>query len=148
MEVEKNFTKFVKFANNFMNIVEFANNFTKFVEFANNFTKFVGLTTFKKFVEAANFTKFVGLTSNFWKVRKTCKNIMRFVDWKVRFKCLKVFLYLSFTHSNVLIGKHKCFMNTFHVSWILFTNKSNSGCYMQVNIIFGTVKKWWLVALL
>ena len=90
----------------------------KFVEFANNFIKFVGLTkNFMKFVEAANnFTKFLGFTNNFCKICKTCKNFMKFVDWKVRFKFLKVFLYLRFTRSNILIGKHKCFINTFHVS--------------------------------
>ena len=70
-----------------------------------------------KFVEAANnFTKFVGLANNHWKVHKTRKNFMKFVDWKVRFKCLKVFLYASFTRLNILIGKHECFVNTFHVS--------------------------------
>ena len=46
-----------------------------------------------KFVEAVNnFTKFVGLANNFWKVRKIRKNFMKFVDWKVGFKCPKVFL--------------------------------------------------------
>ena len=70
-----------------------------------------------KIVEAANnFTKFVGFANNFWEVRKTRKNFMKFVDWKVGFKCVKVFLYLSFTRSNILLGKHKYFVNTFHVS--------------------------------
>ena len=70
-----------------------------------------------KFLEAANnFTEFVELANNFWKVRKTHKNFMKFADWKVAFKCLKVFLYLCFTRSNILIVKHKCFVNTFHVS--------------------------------
>ena len=51
-------------------------------------------TTFIKFVEAAsNFSKFVGLTNNFWKVCKIHKYFMKFVDWKVGFKCLKVFLF-------------------------------------------------------
>ena len=68
------------------------------------------------FVEAVNnFTKFVGLANNFWKVRKTHK-FKKFVDWKVGFKCLKDFLYLSLTRLNILIGKHKYFVNTFHVS--------------------------------
>ena len=71
---------------------------------------------------------------------------MKFVDWKVRVKCLKVLLYLSFTRSNILIGKHKCFMNTFHVSQILFMNKLNHGHYIRVDKIFGTVKKWLLIA--
>ena len=97
---------------------EFANNFTKFVEFTNNFMKFMwdSQITFMKFVEAANnFTKFMGLANNLWKVHNTRKNFMTFVDWKVRFKCLKVFLYLlSFTCLNILTGKHKCFINTFH----------------------------------
>ena len=69
-----------------------------------------------KFVEAANnFTKFLGLANNFWKVHKTHKNFMKLVDWKVGFKCLEVFIYSSFTRSNILIGKHKCLVNTFHV---------------------------------
>ena len=69
-----------------------------------------------KFVEAANnFTEFVGLTNNFRKVCKTHKNFMKFADWNVKFRCLKVFLYLSFPCSNFLIGKHECFVNTFHV---------------------------------
>ena len=99
--------------------IEFANKFTKFVEFVNNFTKFVGLAHkfYIKFVEAANnFTKFVGPANNFRKVCKTRKNLMKFVDWKVGFKCLKVFLYLSFTGLSILIGKHKAFVNTFHAS--------------------------------
>ena len=70
-----------------------------------------------KFIEAANnFKKIVGLANNFWKVCKTRKNFMKFVDWKVGFKCLKVFLYLTFTRLNILIGKHKSFVNTFHIS--------------------------------
>ena len=70
-----------------------------------------------KFVEAANnFANFVGLANNFWKVCKTHKNFMKFINWKVGFKCWKVFLYLSFICSNILIGKHKCFVNNFHVS--------------------------------
>ena len=44
---------------------------------------------------------------------KSTKNLVKFVDWKVRFKCLKVLLYLSFTCSDILIGKHKCFVNNF-----------------------------------
>ena len=101
-----------------------------------------------KFVEAANnFIKSVGLANNFSKVRKACKNFTKFVDWKVRLKCLKVFLYLSFTCSNILIGKHKCFVNNFHVSWILFTNELNRGRYLRVDKIFRTVKKCSLVAL-
>ena len=116
--------------------------FMKFVEAVNNFAKFV------KFVKSANnFTKFVGLANNFWKVHKTHKNFMKFADQKVILKCLKVFLYLSFTRSNILIGKHKCFVNTFHVLWILFTNKLNSDPYIRVGRIFGTVKKWLLVVL-
>ena len=95
-----------------------------------------------KFVEAANnFTKFVGLANNFWKVHKTCKNFMKFVDWRVGFRCLKVFLYLCFTRFNISIGKRKCFVNASHVSWILFTNKSNSDHSIWVDKIFGTVKK-------
>ena len=128
LEVGKPFAKFVKFENNFTKFIEFANNYTKFAEFANNFTKFMGLqTTSLKFLEAVNnFTKFVGLVNNFWKVHKTCKNF-KFVDWKVGFKCLEVFLDLSFTCVNILIEEHKCFVNTFHVSWTFFTNKLNSG---------------------
>ena len=80
-------------------------------------------------------------------VLRTCKNFMEFADWKVGFKYLKVFLYLSFTCSNILNGKHKCFVNTFHVSWILFTSKLNNGCYIRVGKMFETVKKWSLVAL-
>ena len=70
-----------------------------------------------KFAEnASNFTKFLGLTNNFKKVCKTRKNFMKLVDWQVGFKSLKVFLYLSFTRLNILIGKHKCFVDIFHVS--------------------------------
>ena len=149
VEVGKHFTKFIKFANNFTKFIEFVNNFMKFIEFANNFTKFMRLTT--NFYEIhrsyKQLKKFVGLTNNFWKVHKTHKNFMKFVDWKVGFKCLKVFLCLSFTHLNILIGKYKYFVNNFHVSWILFTNKLNSGCYIRVHKIFGTAKKWLLVML-
>ena len=77
----------------------------------------------------------MGLVNNFWKVCKSRKNFVKFVDWKVGFKCLKVFLYSSFTRSNIVIGKHKCFVKTFHVSWILFTNKLNCGRYIQVEKI-------------
>ena len=46
-----------------------------------------------KFVKAANnFIKFLGLINNFWEVLKTHKNCLKFADWKVGFKCLKVFL--------------------------------------------------------
>ena len=78
-----------------MKFVEFANNFTKFVEFANNFmiSSWDSQTTFMKFAEAANnFKKFLGLANNFWKVRKAHKNFMKFVNWKVSFKCQNVFL--------------------------------------------------------
>ena len=68
----------------------------------------------------------MGLANNFWKVCKARKNFMKFVDWKLG----KFFVYLSFTCLNILIGKHKCFVNTFHVSEILFTNKLNSGHYI------------------
>ena len=44
------------------------------------------------------------------------KNFMKFADWKGGFKYVKDFLYLSFTHSNILVGKHNCFVNTFQVS--------------------------------
>ena len=54
---------------------------------------------------------------------------------------------LSFTHSSILIGKHKCFVNTFHVSCIFFKNELNCGCYIRVDKVFGTVKKWLLVLL-
>ena len=57
------------------------------------------------------------------------------------------FFLLSLTRSNILIGRHKCFMNTFYVSWVLFTNKLNSSHYVQISKIFGTVKKWLVVAL-
>ena len=57
------------------------------------------------------------------------------------------FLYFSFTRSNIFLGKHKCFMNTFHVSWILVTSKLSCGHYIRVDKIFGTVKKWSLVTL-
>ena len=56
------------------------------------------------------------LANNFWIVRKTHKNFMKFVDGKVGFKGLKIFLYLSLVCLNILIGKYKCFENTFHVS--------------------------------
>ena len=38
-----------------------------------------------------NFTKFMGIANIFCKVQKTCKNFMKFVYWKARFKCLKFF---------------------------------------------------------
>ena len=141
--------KFVEAANNFKKLAEVRKNFAKFLRFANNFTKFVDTqTTFMKVVEAANnFAKFVGLANNFWKVRKTGQKLMKFAGWKVGFKCLKVFLYLSFTRSNILIGKHKCFVNTFHVSCILFTNKLNSGRYIRLCKIFWIAKKSSLVSL-
>ena len=165
----KDLTKFVKFANNFTKFVGLANNLMKFPEAANrykklpevrkNFGKFQkfpsNLTnlwdlqkTYMKFIKAANnFTKFIRLANSFWEGFKTRKNSIKFADWKAGFKCLKVFLYLCFTCSNILFGKHKCFVNIFHVSGILFTNKLNSGCYIQKGKIFGTVKKWWLVVL-
>ena len=110
--------KFVEAANNFNKLAEVRKKFAKFV---NSLTTLRSLwdsqTTFMNFAEAANnFTKLVGLANNVWKVCKTTKNFMKFVDWKVRFKCLNIFLYLGFTHSNILIGKHKCFMNAFYVS--------------------------------
>ena len=49
---------------------------------------FMGLTN--------NFYKVCGLANNFWKVCKTHKNFMKFVDWKVGFKCLKVIFLLKF----------------------------------------------------
>ena len=83
-----------------------------------------------KFLEAANnFTKFVGLVNIFWKVPKSRKDFMKFVDWKVRFRCLKVFLCSSFTRSNMLISKHKCFVNTF-------------SCFM--NAFHKQIKSWSL----
>ena len=95
--------------------------------------KFVGLAT--NFYEVrrsceqlCKVTKFVGLTNNFWKVCKTCKNFMNFVDWKFGFTCVKVFLYLTFTHSNILIGKYKFFVSTFYDSGIFLTDKLNIGC--------------------
>ena len=102
--------------------------------------------TFVKFVEAAkNLIKFVGLANNFWKVCKTRKNFMKFADWRSDLSAWKFFF--KFHSWNISVGKHKCFVNPFHISWILFTNKLNSGCYIRVGKIFGTVKKWLLVAL-
>ena len=119
-----------------------------------------------KFVElASHFMKFVGLAENFYEVHRSCEQL-----YKVHGTCLTFCkatrpsktlwsLYfgrsdlstwafsLSFACSNILIGKHKCFGNTFHLSWILFTNKFNCGCYIWVDNIFGTVKKWSLVTL-
>ena len=109
----KHFTKFVKFANHFTKFVEFANNFAKFVGLGNNFNEVHR--------SCKQLYKVCGLANNFCKVHKTRTNF-KFVDWKVGFNCLKVFPYLCFTHLNILIGKHKCSVNTFHVSWILFTN--------------------------
>ena len=101
-----------------------------------------------KFVEVANnFTTFVGLNNNFCKVLKTRKNFMKFVDWTVGFKCLEFFLYQSFTCLSILIGEHKLLVNTVHDSWILYSNKLNSGCYIQVDKRFSIVKRWPLVAL-
>ena len=72
----------------FMKFVEAANNFTKLAEVRKIFAKFIKLVN--------NFMKFVGLANNFWKVHKTCKNFMKFLDWKVGFKCLKVFSLFKF----------------------------------------------------
>ena len=73
-------------------------HFTKFIEFDVKLMKFVEF--------ANNFTKFLGLANNIWKVRKTSKYFMKFVDWKVVFKCLKIFLYFRLTRLNILIGKN------------------------------------------
>ena len=66
---------------------------------------------------------------------------VRLIPWRIL--CFS----LSFTCLNILIDKHNCFVNTFHVLWILFTNKFNSGCYIRVDKKFGTTKKWSLVML-
>ena len=50
-----------------------------------------------KFLEAAN---------NFTKSVRPAKNFMKLVDWKLKFRCLKVFAYLTFTCVNILIAKH------------------------------------------
>ena len=98
VEVGKYFMKLVKFANNLTEFVEFANNFMKFIEFTNNFMKFVRLT--KKLLWSLQ--KLRTTLQSSWdlpiKVRKTCKNFMKLVNWKVGFKYLKAFLYLGFTH--------------------------------------------------
>ena len=172
LEVGKLFKKFLKFASNFLKLAEFVNNFRKFAEFANNFTKFVGLTNnfykacrsckqlckvsrseknFTKFAKFRNnFTKFVGLPNNLWTVCKTCKNFLDsegFWIGRSDLSAWKFFLCLSFTSSNIFLSKHICSVNTFHVSWILFMKKINSSRYIQVDKIYGTVKKWLLVTL-
>ena len=151
LDSQASFLKFIEAANNFIKL-EVRKNFAKFVGLADNFYEVHGsckqlckvsrsekkFTKFIKFVN--NFTKFA---NSFWKVRKICKNLLKCLDWKVGFKS---FLCFSFTRSNIFCAKLKCFVNTFHVLWILFTNKLNR-CYTRVDKIFGTVKRWSLVAL-
>ena len=132
------------------------NNFMQFVEFANNFTKFLELAS--KFYEVCRSCKQLCKVrrseKKLYKVHKICKQLYK-VCWTLRsfwigrldLSAWKFFLYLSFTHSNIFLGKNKCFVNTFHVSWILFTKKLNRGHYVRVDKIFGTVKKWSLVTL-
>ena len=56
------------------------------------------------------------------------------------------FLYLSFTLLSISIGKHvSCIPVMFHEYFS--QNKLNSGRYIRVDKIFGTVKKWLLVVL-
>ena len=55
---------------------------------------------------------------------------MEFVDWKIN-KSAESFS-LSFTHLNILIGKHKCFM-------ILFMFHEY---FSQINKILVVVYKW------
>ena len=50
-----------------------------------------------KFLEAAN---------NFTKSVRPAKNFMKLVDWKLKFRYLEVFAYLTFTRVNILIAKH------------------------------------------
>ena len=88
-----------------MKFVEAVNNFAKLAEVRKNFKKFMKL--------ANNLMKFMGLANNFQKVCKTRKNFMKCLDWKVGFKCLRVFSLFQF-HSFKYFGKHKCFVNTFH----------------------------------
>ena len=44
---------------------------------------------------------------------------MEFVDSKVGFKCVNVFLYLSFTCFNISIGKQMFRENFSQINWIL-----------------------------
>ena len=131
LDSQASFLKFIEAANNFTKL-EVRKNFAKFVKFSNNFAKFVGLAdnfyevhgSCKQFCKVSRsekkFTKFIKFVNNFtkfansfWKVCKTCKNLLKCLDWKVGFKS---FLCFSFTRSNIFRGKLKCFVNTFHVS--------------------------------
>ena len=139
VEVGKHFTKFIKFANNFTKFAEFANNFTKLAEVRKNFAKFANSqTTLQSSWDSP---------TTFGKSIRPPKTLWSFWIGRSDLSAWKFFHYLSFTRSTILLGKHKCFVNTFHVSWILFTNKLNRGRYIRVGKIFGTVKKWSLVAL-
>ena len=115
------FIKFVEAANNFAKLAEVRKNFTIFAKFGNNFTKFVGLP------------------NNLWTVCKTCKNFLDSEGFWIGRSDLSVW--------NVFLSKHICSVNTFHLSWILFMKKINSSRYIQVDKIYGTVKKWLLVTL-
>ena len=79
------------------------------------------------------------LVNNIWNVQKTCE---KFVDRKFGFKYLKVFLYLSFTHLNILIGIHKCFVNTFHklIKWwsLYMSGQDIWGC---LKVVVGCVRQ-------
>ena len=103
VEVGRHLAKLVKFSNNFMKFIEFAKNFIKLVEFARNFPKFVGLTNNFHEVHRSckQLNKAHGTHQWLLESHKTRKNLMKFVDWKVRFKSLKVFLYLNFTCLNI-----------------------------------------------
>ena len=98
--------KFVEAANNFKKLAEMRKYFAKFLKFASNLTKFVSLAN--NFYEGRRSCKQLCkvLPITFGKSVRPGKNFMKFADWKVGFKCLKVFLYLSFTRSNILVRKH------------------------------------------
>ena len=146
------------------------NNFTKFVEFTNNFTEFLELTS--KFYEVhrsceqlykvsrseKKFCKVHKILKQLWEVHgdlqitfgksvKPTKTLWSVWIGRLDLSAWKFFLYFFFTGSKIFLGKHKCFVNTFHVSWILFRNKLNHGHCIQVDKIFGTVKKWLLVTI-
>ena len=90
--------KFVDAANNFIKLAEVRKNFANFVKFWSTFTKFVGL--------ANNFYEVRTSWEQLCKVSRSEKNFTKFV---------------KFTRSNIFLGKHKCFVNTFHKYIVVVT---------------------------
>ena len=71
-----------------MKFVEFTINFTKLAEVRKNFAKFANSQTTLQSSWDSPIT--------FGKSIRPPKNFMKFLDWKVGFKCLKVFSLFKF----------------------------------------------------